>query len=146
MLPVKATLLPTVSKFFDDDWNQIFDWSNSRNFNQISSLPKVNILELPDHFKIEMAAPGRLKKDFEVEIKNHLLIIRSSAHTAKDEMERSYVKKEFAISAFTRTFDLNDQLVDESQIEAKYSNGILSVVLPKNENAKEKPAQKINIS
>lgn len=74
MLTVKRNLRPTISRFFDEDWNSLFDWSN-RNFAD-NSLPAVNIKETADEFIVEMAAPGMTKEDFHVELNDIHIIVR----------------------------------------------------------------------
>lgn len=146
MLPVKTSLLPNVSKFFDDDWNNLFDWSNRNFTSHQSTLPSVNIWENADSFIVEMAAPGMKKEDFHVELHNNVLTIKSEVKDELKEENESYTRKEFSYQAFQRSFNLNDKVVDDSKIEANYLNGILRLTLAKKEEAKEKPARLIKIS
>lgn len=146
MLPVNASLLPTVSRFFDDDWNTLFDWRN-RNFNRTtSSFPSANIRETPDNFIVELAAPGLTKKDFQIELHNDTLTIKSSMKEEKEEKDTMYTRKEFNYHSFERSFNLNNHIVDEGKIKASYNNGILMLTIPKKDEAKEKPARLISIS
>lgn len=148
MLPVKNALLPTVSRFFDDDWNNLFDWNNRNFSNNYTTLPSVNIQENADEFVVEMAAPGMKKDDFQVELHNNVLTIKSEMKNERSEEEKNdnYTRREFSYQSFQRSFNLNNKVVDDSKIEAKYQDGILRLVLPKKEEAKEKPARLIKIS
>lgn len=146
MLPVKTSLLPTVSRFFDDDWNSLFDWSNRNLTSHQSTLPSVNIQENVDNFVVELAAPGMKKEDFQVELHNNLLTIRSQIKDKKKEETENYTLREFSYQSFQRSFNLNSNVVDYSSIEAKYQEGILRLTLTKKEEAKEKPARLIKIS
>ncbi|MDX1684291.1 MAG: Hsp20 family protein [Saprospiraceae bacterium] len=147
MLPVKSSLLPTVSRFLEDDWNKLFDWSN-RNFSATeTTLPSVNIRENADAFMVEMAAPGMKKDDFHIELDNNVLTISSEiSHEEEDEENGRYTRREYSYQSFQRSFNLNDQIVDDAGIKAEYKDGILRVHLPKKEEAKKKPAKKIRIS
>lgn len=147
MLPVKSNLLPTVSKFFDDDWNSLFDWSN-RNFTPSSmTLPSVNIKETKDDYIVELAAPGMKKDDFKIEIRNNVLTIKSELeHNGKNIDDENYTRREFTYQSFQRSFNLNNRVVDDAKIKATYTDGILNVLLPKKEEAKEKPVRQIKIS
>ncbi len=146
MLPVKSTLLPTVSKFLDDDWNTLFDWSN-RNFTRTSTtLPSVNIRETGEEYLVEVAAPGMKKEDFHVELTNNLLTIKSELKNEMEENKESYTRKEFSYQSFQRSFNLNDRVIDDAKINATYKDGILRLRLPKKEEAKAKPARLIKIS
>lgn len=147
MLPVKNNLRPTVSRFFDDDWNSLFDWSN-RNFAQKArTLPAVNIRENKDVFLVELVAPGMKKEDFQIEIHNNVLSIKSEVkHETKENENDTYTRKEFSYHSFQRSFNLNDKVVDDAKIGAQYKDGILCLSIPKKEEAKEKPARTIKIS
>ena len=147
MLPVKSSLLPTVSRFFEDDWNNLFDWSN-RNYSTFSTtLPSVNIKETGDAYLVEMAAPGMNKNDFQIEIHNNVLTIK---YESKNENELSedenYTRREFCYHSFRRSFNLNKEVVDDAKIKATYKDGILNLSLPKKEEVREKPARLIKIS
>lgn len=144
MLTVRRNLRPTISRFFDDDWNSLFDWSN-RNLT-VETLPAVNIKENSNEFIVEMAAPGMNKDDFHVELNDNVLTIKCEVKHENETNEDNYLRREFSYQAFQRTFNLNKQLVDDGQIQAKYDNGILSLTLPKKEEAKEKPPRLIEIS
>ncbi len=147
MLPVKSNLLPTLSRFFDDDWNNLFDWSN-RNYSATqSTLPSVNIKENADNFVVEMATQGMKKEDFLIELHNNTLTIKSELKNESVTKENeNYTRKEFSYQSFQRSFNLNNRVVDDANIEAKYENGILCLTLPKKEEAKEKPARMIQIA
>ncbi len=103
----------------------------------------VNIIEAPDHYRIEMAAPGLKKNDFELKMDNGVLTISVNKEW-KQEEGHEYRRREFAYYNFERSFMLPDT-VDTDKIKATYKNGILTVTLPKKEEAKEKPPRKIQI-
>ena len=147
MLPVKSNLLPTVARFFDDNWNPLIDWSNRNSSITSTTIPAVNMRETANEFIVEMAAPGMKKEDFKIELNNGLLTILSEMQRDDEtNNDNSYYRREFSYQSFKRTFNLNDQLVDDTQIQATYQNGILQLNLPKREEAKEKPPRNIEIS
>jgi HSP20 family protein len=86
------------------------------------------------------------KKDFKIELDGNFLTITSEKNMEQEQKEgERYTRKEFSYQSFQRTFNLPKQVVDEDKIEAKYENGILYLVIPKKEQAKEKPARVIQI-
>ncbi len=103
----------------------------------------VNIVEAPDHYRIEMAAPGLKKDDFELKMDNGVLTISVDKEWELEE-GHEFRRREFAYYSFERSFMLPDT-VDVDHIKANYKNGILTVTLPKKEEAKEKPPRKIEI-
>jgi HSP20 family protein len=142
MLTVKKDMFPVASRLLKDDWNSMLDWKNHQFSNAQKTLPAVNIQEHPDKYVLEMMIPGFLKEDLKMEISNQMLMVRGEA---KQQTE-GYTHKEFALQSFERTFNLNHQIVDASQIEAKHENGILTISIPKREEAQEKPPREIQIS
>lgn len=135
--------LPSMfDRFFEGD---LFDWSN-RNFSLTNTtLPSVNIKETPDTFKVEVAAPGFDKSDFKLQL-NHDMLTISSEKSLENETKdgEQFTKREFSYQSFTRSFTL-PHTADADKIEAGYDNGILSVSIPKKEEAKPKPARVIEI-
>ncbi len=130
-------------RFFDSN---VFDWNN-RHFSETNTtLPSVNIKENLDEFLIDVAAPGFEKGDFNIEIDNDVLTISSEKKIENEEKDGERVtRKEFSYQSFIRSFTL-PVLVDREKINAKYENGILSIAIPKKEEAKPKPIKKIEIS
>ena len=94
-----------------------------------------------------MAAPGMKKEDFKIELENNLLTI-SSEKTIEPEQDEGnrYSKKEYSYESFQRSFTLPKEVVDADKIQARYENGLLHLVIPKKEEAKQKPPRMIQIS
>jgi HSP20 family protein len=102
--------------------------------------PAVNIVDNESDFTLEVAAPGLQKEDFNIEVKNDKLTIWTEVR--KQENAKKYARKEFGFGNFKRTFTLSDK-VDTDNISARYTDGILYVVLPK--IAQPKTGKNINI-
>jgi len=148
MLPAKRTLRPTTTRFFNEDWNTLFDWSNNGLSNKRTTTPSVNIKESSIAFTVDVAAPGKKKEDFKVELNKNVLTIstESKSEATEGEAKTTYRRKEFNYQSFSRSFNLDNRVIDRENIAATYENGILSLTLPKREEAKEKPARTIEIS
>ena len=146
MLPIKRTLLPAYSRFFEDDWNNLFDWSNQLNRKHQSTRPSVNILEEADSIIVEMAVPGMSKENFHIETHNDILTVKAETQNHQKKEASNYKLQEFDYQSFSRSFNLSHKVVDTTKIAAKYHDGILRLTLPKKEEAKEKPARQIPIT
>ncbi|WAC11125.1 Hsp20/alpha crystallin family protein [Dyadobacter pollutisoli] len=109
------------------------------------SVPAVNVIESKEGFRIEVAAPGLQKSDFKLNLEKNQLTISAQKEQKEEDTNEKYTRKEFKYSSFQRTFTLPNS-VDGDKIEASYSEGILSVALPKREEAKEKPARAIEVA
>ena len=136
---------PTWSNWLDDVFNKDLPSVFTSNFNTGITLPKVNIKETADAFMIEMAVPGLKKSDFQLDLDNQLLSISTETNEENEHKEENYTRREFGYSSFKRTFNLPESVNDE-KINANYENGILSIFLPKKEEAKQNPARSIKIS
>jgi len=141
MLRSKTTGIPSlVDAFFGDDFiSNIFE-----NRNQ-GTIPAVNIIENKDEFAIEVAAPGLEKKDFAIDLNNNLLTISSQKEWKNEENSDKFMRREFSYTSFKRSFSL-PETADSNKIKATYKEGILTINIPKKEEAKEKPARQISIS
>ncbi|WP_282069244.1 Hsp20/alpha crystallin family protein [Olleya namhaensis] len=135
---------PTWSNWLDDIFNRELPSVFTSNFNTGITLPKVNIKETADAFIVDMAVPGVKKSDFNIDIDNLVLSISTEAKEEGEQTGENYARREFGYSAFKRTFTLPESVNDE-QINAAYKDGILSIVLPKKEEAKQKPARSIKV-
>jgi len=106
--------------------------------------PSVNVIETDDDFRIEVAAPGLAKKDFDINIEEKVLTVSAKTKEAKNNTAEKYTRREFSYSAFKRLFNL-PEMVNEEAIAATYDSGILTLNLPKREEAKPQPARQIKI-
>jgi HSP20 family protein len=143
MLPMlrRGTAFPgMVDEFFGKDFlSNFFDTQTG------ISMPSVNIVEGKDDFRIEVAAPGLEKKDFKINLENNVLTISSEKEVKNEQNEDKYMRREFSYSSFQRSFALPNT-VDAEKINANYKDGVLYLVIPKKDEAKEKPARSIKIS
>ena len=133
-------------KIQNPDFNSLFDelifnqdWKNQK-----LSLPAVNIIEADDHFYIELATPGMKKSDFKIEVEEGVLIISSDTDTQSNETETSFTRKEFGYHSFKRSFNIPDTIYVD-RISATYKEGILTVSLPKKEEALPQPKKLVSI-
>lgn len=136
---------PTFSSLIDDWFLGDIPSLFSSNFNEGITLPKTNIRETADAYFVDMAVPGMKKDDFEIHLDNQMLSISAETKEENEENNENYTRREFGYSSFKRSFTLPEH-IEESKIKAKYNEGILSVELPKKEEAKPKPPKTINIS
>jgi len=128
---------------FSDLMNEMFTEERGH-LNRFSTTPAANVLESKFDFRIEIAAPGFEKSDFKIDLDKKLLTISLEREVDTNEDEK-FNLKEFNFNSFSRSFRISDK-IDTEKINAIYKNGLLQVVLPKREEAIEKPAREIKIS
>lgn len=135
--------LPSI---FDDMFKS--DWmEGGSTMNRIgTSVPAVNVSETEDNFTLEVAAPGKTKKDFNLELDNGVLSISSEEKQEDEQKDKNgrFTRREFSYSSFKRAFTL-PETVDVEKISAQYKDGVLVVTLPKREEAKVQAKRLIDI-
>ena len=136
---------PNWSNWLEDVFNRELPNVFTPNFNTGISLPKVNIKESADSFIVEMAIPGVKKSDLKIDLDNETLSISTELKEENEQHEDNYTRREFGYSSFKRTFTLPES-VNDTNIDAKYEDGILNILLPKKEEAKKKPTRTIKVS
>jgi HSP20 family protein len=143
-----SNLLNHFPTLFDDFLNRdIFNWGLTNYSNTNTTIPAVNIKETSDNYEVEVAAPGMNKKDFKVQLEGNMLTISSEKTTEKEERDDvRYSSREFSYESFSRTFNLQKEVVDTENIQAKYEDGVLHLLIPKKEHAKQKQPRLIEIS
>lgn len=112
-----------------NDFDKNLDYSTNRN--NLSS-PLVNVINQDNQYVIEVAAPGIKKEDFNIKLENNKLVISSERKEDKDEKNVNYSIKEFGFTSFSKTFFVPKD-IEAEKINADYSNGVLSVSIPKKE-------------
>ena len=146
MMPVRRTQnwLPSIfNDFFDNDWM----------IKANAPAPAINVFETEKEYKVELAAPGMTKEDFNVHIdeENNLVISMEKKTENKEESNKDekkegrYLRREFSYSKFQQTMILPDD-VDKEKISAQVENGVLNINLPKfTEQEKEKTKKFIDV-
>lgn len=118
------------------------DYSAALNYKPLNSVP-VNIAVDNNNYKIQFLAPGFKKEDFTIKHQNGILKVTGMVNSETNS-QNEFLKKEFDIKNFERSFNIPDT-VDTEKIIAKYSEGILEVELPKKEEVVQKTEKEIAI-
>jgi HSP20 family protein len=140
-------LIRKQNPFFPSLVDELFNQDRRVRTSSISSTtPAVNLIEQDTQFLIELAAPGNKKEDFEIEIEDGILSISSSPNKEDNTSEKeTFTRHEFSYNSFRRSFTIPES-VDNSSIEASYSEGVLLIKLLKLEEALPQPKKLITIS
>jgi HSP20 family protein len=149
MMPVRRNQnwLPSIfNDFFDNDWMVRAN----------ATAPAINVLETANDYKVELAAPGMTKDDFNVHIddENNLVISMEKKSESKEENKENqenkteqqpegrYLRREFSYSKFQQTMVLPDD-VDKEHIAAHMENGVLEICLPKFTQEQKEKAKRV---
>lgn len=117
--------LPSIfNDFFDNDWMAKAN----------ATAPAINVIESDKDYKVEVAAPGMTKDDFNIHLSedNELVITMEKKNETKEEDKenKKYLRREFSYSKFQQSLVLPDD-VEKDKIGAAVNNGVLTINLPK---------------
>ncbi len=110
--------LLTGDSFFSRDWS-----------------PAVDIVEQNDAYILKAELPGMEKDDVKITLENNLLTIRGEKKNELEKKEGNYHRIERSYGSFERSFTIPGT-IQPNNIDAHYANGILTLTLPKSEEAK----------
>lgn len=126
MMPRKynQNWLPSIfNDFFDNDWMVRTN----------ATAPAINVIENDTDYKIEVAAPGMTKEDFNIHLteNNELVISMEKKNETNDNgKNKKYLRREFSYSKFEQCMILPDD-VEKDKISANVNDGVLTIELPK---------------
>ena len=106
-------------------------------------VPKVDIIENEKSYELHVAAPGLSKEDFNIELNKNLLTISGERKFSSEKKDKNYHSIETQYGSFSRSFTLPEN-VDAEKINARYNNGILELIVPKDEKKMLKNTIKVN--
>jgi HSP20 family protein len=126
--------------------NRLFNESFGRTVEEGSITtwaPPVDIYETEHELVVKADLPDIDPKDLDIRVENNILTIRGERKFEKKVEEKNYMRVERAYGAFSRSFALAST-VDTEAIQAQYENGVLTLTIPKREEAKPKQI-KVNV-
>ena len=117
--------LPSIfNEFFDNDWMVKAN----------ATAPAINVIESDKDYKVEVAAPGMTKEDFNIHLSedNELVISmeKKTENKEEDKENKKYLRREFSYTKFQQALVLPDD-VEKDKINANVNNGVLTIELPK---------------
>ena len=98
-------------------------------------MPPVDIHETNDAYVLEADLPGLKKEDIEVQVVEDRITLKGTRKREENAESKGYRRYERAVGQFERSFRIAGG-VDASKVEAKFEHGVLTVTLPKPEEAK----------
>jgi len=100
-------------------------------------LPHLDVIERQNEIVLRAELPGVEKKDLDVTMTDHMVRITGKSHYEQKEEKENYFRSEIAHGEFNRTLVLPVD-VDVDQAHSTFRNGLLEVIVPKQEKAKRK--------
>jgi HSP20 family protein len=97
--------------------------------------PSVDLSETETAVEVRMDLPGVKPKDIDIQISGNVLTVSGQREEEKEEKGRTFHRVERSSGSFSRSLTL-PTTVNESEIAAEYRDGVLTITLPKSEEAK----------
>ena len=119
--------------FFDNEWMKKTN----------ATAPAINVIESDTEYKVEVAAPGMNKEDFNIHVdeSGNLVIAMEKKTEKKEEDKKSrYLRREFSYTKYQQTLILPEDVVKDT-INASMNDGVLNIELPR-----KTPEAKSNIT
>lgn len=133
-----------------DRFNQLFNDTFARAFGDQHEVPPgawvpaVDIYETDDSVVLKAELPGINPDDVEIRVEDSTLYLKGERKFEKEVKEENLHRVERSYGTFARTFALPNT-IDADKVKAEYQNGILTLTMPKHEEAKPRTI-KINVS
>ncbi len=135
------TYLPDVRRFFNDVFDDNNRWpslmDNDRKF-----VPSIEVQDEATAFTVKAEVPGMDQKDLEVVFDNGDLIIRGEKkeETTEEDKAKGTYRSECRYGKFERRLPFGNT-VDRAKVDANYKNGVLTIKLPRTNEAQQAKKQ-----
>ncbi len=131
--PFALTDFPSPLSLFNDSINRLFSEPETAR----PWTPNVDIMETENDIVVKADVPGMNEKDIDVNIEDRTLTLKGERKFEDEKKDKGYHRIERGYGSFVRCFSMPES-VDPEKVTADYSNGVLTVTLPKKEIAKPK--------
>lgn len=129
-----------------DDWMDSFDKDFERDFwggknplygRHAKNLMKTDVKETDNTYEVDIDLPGFKKDEVTASLNNGYLTISAAKGLDKDKKDENgkYIRRERYAGSMSRSFYVGEDIT-ESDVHAKFEDGILKLTLPKKESAK----------
>jgi HSP20 family protein len=138
--PPRRDALSVIREEMDDLLSRVWGGREDGWFAGVFS-PSLDVAEADNAYQLRMDIPGMQASDINVEVHGNLVTISGERKEEKEETDKTFHRVERRTGKFSRTLTLPSN-VNEGEVAADYAQGVLTVMLPKREEAETK---KINV-
>lgn len=133
-----TTLRDQINRLFNESFGQVGDEGSLSTW-----APPVDIYETEHELVVKADLPDINPQDLDIRVENNILTIRGERKFEKKVEEKNYMRVERSYGSFSRSFALANSVNTEA-IKAEHKNGVLTLTIPKREEAKPKQI-KVNV-
>lgn len=128
-------------KFNNYRWT--FDDFFNNGLSSLDNKMKTDIKETDNEYEFQIELPGYNKEDIKVSFEEDYLIIKAKREKTEEVNNDKYIKRERTYGEYSRSFYIGD--IDHSKLTGNYVDGILKVIVPKEEVKKAEEKKYISI-
>lgn len=133
--------LPRASSDIDRVFDSLFrDWAAPVALSQLGWSPSIDVSESDSEIVVKAEVPGVDASEIEINVDGNELIISGEKKQEEEEKGKDYYRVERSYGSFRRSLVLPSS-ADVSSVKASSKDGVLSVVIPKREEAKSKKVE-----
>ncbi len=136
-----VSLRDAVNRLFEDSFIKPDGWPLSYE-GGMGNIP-VDVVETKDNVIVKVSAPGMKPEDIDISVVGDTLTLKGQMKAEKQFEEGNYIRRERRLGSFQRTLSLPSSVIAD-RANADFENGILTLTLPKADEAKPKSI-KVNL-
>ncbi|STY29275.1 heat shock protein [Legionella wadsworthii] len=125
-----VSLQQEVDKAFHDFYDLFRSNKSMEQFENLSLMPSMDVVEDKDHYTIQLEMPGMDEKDISVSFTGNVLTIAGEKSISTKNEKKKYISREISYGKFERTLSL-PSTVDVDKAKATFKKGMLWIELPK---------------
>jgi HSP20 family protein len=130
---------PTVAYLNREPFSRLFEsFLNEAQGEEVSNrswVPPVDIQETGEAYRLQAELPGLTRDDINITLENNVLRLTGERKFERDAKKENFQRIERTYGAFSRAFALPQQVNSEG-VQASFENGVLTITVPKAEQAK----------
>jgi HSP20 family protein len=113
-------------------------WSRGENLR--SWFPETDVSETPEHLILRLEVPGLTRDQIKISVENNVLTVRGEKQQESTSEEENFYRTERSYGSFERSFSLPAH-ADADHVQATLDNGVLTIKLPRREEARPREVQ-----
>ena len=146
ILRTNAVPFRQIDSVIDNLFNDFFNTVSRTPFNTVnqkSNYPRVDIREDRESVTLDATVPGLRKEDVSIDYEDGHLKISADKQIREGD---DFIHREIHRSAFSRWFSVDEEVYEVNNINANLADGILSITIPKKEEAVKPLPRKIEVT
>ena len=146
ILRTNAVPFRQIDSVIDNIFNDFFNTVSRTPFNTVnqkSNYPRVDIRENRESVTLDATVPGLSKEDVSIDYEDGHLKISADKQIREGD---DFIHREIHRSAFSRWFSVDEEVYEVNNINANLADGILSITIPKKEEAVKPLPRKIEVT